>query len=197
MLRRRFARVDAEESGSPQDSGAAADGPAAEGDLEPRAADAPPAPGEDTWATLPHLVLIDGGIGQVNAAAATLALAGFGAIPVVGLVKGDTKGHLPYGFMRPGNAKPLALPKDAPALHLVQRIDEEAHRFAITYHRKLRSKGMTRSVMEEIPGIGPKRKKALLQAFGSLDGIRQASVEQLAALPGMTRKAAEEIKALI
>jgi excinuclease ABC subunit C len=197
VLRRRFARVDAEESGSTQDSGAAADGTAAEVDLEPRAADAPPSPGEDTWATLPNLVLIDGGIGQVNAAAATLALAGFGAIPVVGLVKGDTKGHLPYGFMRPGNSKPLALPKDAPALHLVQRIDEEAHRFAITYHRKLRSKGMTRSVMEEIPGIGPKRKKALLQAFGSLDGIRQASVEQLAALPGMTRKAAEEIKALI
>ncbi len=199
VLRRRFARVDAEESGSAQDAGAldGADG-AAEVELDQTdAADSQPSRGEDTWATLPHLVLIDGGIGQVNAAAATLAAAGFGAIPVVGLVKGDTKGHLPYGFVRPANSTPLTLPANAPALHLVQRIDEEAHRFAITYHRKLRSKGMTRSVMEEIPGIGPKRKKALLQAFGSLDGIRQASVEQLAALPGMTRKAAEELKALI
>ncbi len=200
VLRRRFARVDAEESGSTQDSGALApaEATAADADGEPRdAGDPAPSGGEDTWATLPNLVLIDGGIGQVNAAAATLAAAGFGAIPVVGLVKGATKGHLPYGFMRPGNSTPLALPTNAPALHLVQRIDEEAHRFAITYHRKLRSKGMTRSVMEEIPGIGPKRKKALLQAFGSLDGIRQASVEQLAALPGMTRKVAEELKALI
>ena len=201
VLRRRFARVDAEDSGtSAQDVGAEApdDGTAAEVDLaQPDPAGTSSASNEDTWATLPQLVLIDGGIAQVNAAAVTLAEAGFGSIPVVGLVKGNTKGHLPYGFVRPGNATPLAIPKDAPGLHLVQRIDEEAHRFAINYHRKLRSKGMTRSVMEEIPGIGPKRKKALLQAFGSLDGIRQASVEQLAALPGMTRKAAEEIKALI
>jgi excinuclease ABC subunit C len=201
VLRRRFARVDAEDSGtSAQDVGAEApdDGTAAEVDLaRPDPAGTSSASNEDTWATLPQLVLIDGGIAQVNAAAVTLAEAGFGSIPVVGLVKGNTKGHLPYGFVRPGNATPLAIPKDAPGLHLVQRIDEEAHRFAINYHRKLRSKGMTRSLMEEIPGIGPKRKKALLQAFGSLDGIRQASVEQLAALPGMTRKAAEEIKALI
>ncbi|HEY1015132.1 MAG TPA: excinuclease ABC subunit UvrC [Herpetosiphonaceae bacterium] len=152
---------------------------------------------DSTWSVLPDLVLIDGGIGQTNAAAATLAAAGFDAIPVIGLVKGDNKGHLPYGVIRPGNSTPLALPANSPALHLLQRIDEEAHRFAITYHRKLRSKGMTRSVIEEIPGVGPKRKKALLKAFGSLDGIRAASVEEIAALPGMTRKAAEEIKALI
>jgi len=79
----------------------------------------------------------------------------------------------------------------------VQRIDEEAHRFAITYHRKLRGKSALKSSLEEIPGIGPKRKKALIQAFGSLDGIRQASVDELAAVPGMTRKAAEELKGLL
>ena len=152
---------------------------------------------DDTWTVLPDLVLIDGGIGQVNAAAATLADAGFGMIPVVGLVKGDAKGHLPYGLIRPHNSTPLTFAQNSPALHLVQRIDEEAHRFAITYHRKLRTKGMTRSLMDDIPGIGPKRKKALLKAFGSLDAIRQASIEEIAALPGMTRKAAEEIKALL
>jgi excinuclease ABC subunit C len=201
VLRRRFARVDdggAEAAADSADS-LPTDGTAEEVALEQsgETSGAAAMQAADTWATLPDLVLIDGGIGQVNAAAATLAAAGFAHIPVVGLVKGDTKGHLPYGFVRPGNSAPLPLPKNAPALHLVQRIDEEAHRFAIAYHRKLRSKGMTRSVMEEIPGIGPKRKKALLKAFGSLDGIRQASVEDIAALPGMTRKAAEEVKALI
>lgn len=200
VLRRRFARVDqAANAEQSIEQGLPSDGAAAEVDLtaNPEAMTSALAVPEDTWAVLPDLVLIDGGIGQVNAAAATLAAAGFSHIPVVGLVKGDNKGHLPFGFVRPGHAQPLALPRNDPALHLVQRIDEEAHRFAITYHRKLRSKGMTRSVMEEIPGIGPKRKKALLQAFGSLDGIRQASIEEIAALPGMTRKAAEEIKSLI
>lgn len=205
VLRRRFARVDAEESGiGDRGSGEelSVNGTAIEIDVASETTNTDPRPpipdpAANTWSTLPDLVLIDGGIGQVNAAAATLKAAGFAYIPVVGLVKGDNKGHLPYGLMRPGNSKPIVLPKDAAALHLVQRIDEEAHRFAITYHRKLRSKGMTRSVMEEIPGIGPKRKKTLLNAFGSLDGIRKASVEDIAALPGMTRKAAEEIKALI
>ena len=205
VLRRRFARVDAEELGiRDQESREelSVNGTAIEIDVASETTNTDPRPpipdpAANTWSTLPDLVLIDGGIGQVNAAAATLKAAGFAYIPVVGLVKGDNKGHLPYGLMRPGNSKPIVLPKDAAALHLVQRIDEEAHRFAITYHRKLRSKGMTRSVMEEIPGIGPKRKKTLLNAFGSLDGIRKASVEDIAALPGMTRKAAEEIKALI
>ena len=181
VLQRRFARADE-------------DGPAAEGPATIAAATKAP---DETWTSLPDLVLIDGGIGQVNAAAAVLAEQGFDAIPVVGLVKGDHKGHLPYGFIQPGNSTPITVEQNSPALHLAQRIDEEAHRFAINYHRKLRSKGMTRSIMEDIPGVGPKRKKTLLQAFGSLDGIRNASIEEIAALPGMTRKVAEEIKALI
>jgi len=158
---------------------------------------AEPTNNDETWAVLPDLILIDGGIGQVNAAAKTLAAAGFEHIPVVGLVKGDTKGHLPYGLVKPGQRVPIAFAQNDPGLHLVQRIDEEAHRFAISYHRKLRTKGMLRSTMEDIPGIGPKRKKALINAFGSLEGIRNASIEELAAVPGMTRKAAEEIKGLL
>lgn len=183
VLQRRFARAD--------DTGQT-DEP------EPtEQASAEPTNNDETWAVLPDLILIDGGIGQVNAAAKTLAAAGFEHIPVVGLVKGDTKGHLPYGLVKPGQRVPIAFAQNDPGLHLVQRIDEEAHRFAISYHRKLRTKGMLRSTMEDIPGIGPKRKKALINAFGSLDGIRNASIEELAAVPGMTRKAAEEIKGLL
>lgn len=183
VLQRRFARAD--------DTGQT-DEP------EPtEQASAEPSNNDETWAVLPDLILIDGGIGQVNAAAKTLAAAGFEHIPVVGLVKGDTKGHLPYGLVKPGQRVPIAFAQNDPGLHLVQRIDEEAHRFAISYHRKLRTKGMLRSTMEDIPGIGPKRKKALINAFGSLEGIRNASIEELAAVPGMTRKAAEEIKGLL
>ncbi|GAA5526597.1 excinuclease ABC subunit UvrC [Herpetosiphon gulosus] len=183
VLQRRFARAD--DTGQ-TDEPAPTDQPNAE-----------PSNNDETWAVLPDLILIDGGIGQVNAAAKTLAAAGFEHIPVVGLVKGDTKGHLPYGLVKPGQRVPIAFAQNDPGLHLVQRIDEEAHRFAISYHRKLRTKGMLRSTMEDIPGIGPKRKKALINAFGSLEGIRNASIEELAAVPGMTRKAAEEIKGLL
>ena len=80
---------------------------------------------------------------------------------------------------------------------MVQRVDEEAHRFAITYHRKLRSKAALASPLEEISGIGPKRKKALLKAFGSLAALRAASVDEIAAVPGMTRKAAEQLKGML
>ena len=89
------------------------------------------------------------------------------------------------------------LSRSSPALHLVQRIDEEAHRFAITYHRTLRDKSTFNSPLAEIRGIGPKRKKALLKQFGSLEAIRRASIEELAAVPGMTRKAAEDLKATL
>ncbi|MFD3162316.1 excinuclease ABC subunit UvrC [Herpetosiphon sp. NSE202] len=183
VLQRRFARAD--DTGQSEDP-EPVEQPSAE-----------PASNDETWTILPDLILIDGGIGQVNAAAKTLAAAGFEHIPVVGLVKGDTKGHLPFGLVKPGQRVPIAFAQNDPGLHLVQRIDEEAHRFAISYHRKLRTKGMLRSTMEDIPGIGPKRKKALINAFGSLDGIRNASIEELAAVPGMTRKAAEEIKGLL
>ncbi len=148
----------------------------------------------ERWAELPDLLLVDGGQGQVAAAQAALNELGFTQIPVVGVAKGPDRNR--FDLVRAGQ-EPIALARDSKALALVQRIDEEAHRFAITYHRKLRAKAALRSPLEEIPGIGPKRKRALLKAFGSLDGIRQASVEEIAAVPGMTRKAAEELKSLL
>jgi len=153
------------------------------------------APPASAWAELPDLVLIDGGRAQVNVALAALREAGFAQIPVVGVAKGPDRDR--FDLVCPDRPEALALERSSPALHLVRRIDEEAHRFAIAYHRKLRGKAALTSTLEEIPGIGPRRKKALLQAFGSLDGIRRASVEELAAVPGMNRKAAETIKGLL
>jgi excinuclease ABC subunit C len=149
----------------------------------------------DKWANLPDLLLIDGGRAQLNAALSALQTLGFAHIPVVGVAKGVDRNR--FDLVRPEYAEPVVLARDSKALHLVQRIDEEAHRFAITYHRKLRAKEVFTSPLEDVPNIGPKRKRALLKAFGSLDAIRQASVEELAAVPGMTRKAAEELKSTL
>ena len=145
-----------------------------------------------TWAVLPDLVLVDGGRGQVNAAVAALHALGFDHSPVVGVAKGPDRNR--FDLVRPTSDELLVLARTSSALNLVQRIDEEAHRFAITYHRKLRGKNALTSKLETIPGIGPKRKKALLQAFGSLDGIRKATLDELAAVPGMTKPAAEALK---
>ncbi|HEY8415851.1 MAG TPA: helix-hairpin-helix domain-containing protein, partial [Thermaerobacter sp.] len=93
----------------------------------------------------------------------------------------------------PGRPDPIVIPRDSPALHLLQRIRDEAHRFALSYHRKLRQRATLHSVLEEVPGIGPRRRKALLEAFGSLDAIARATEDELAAVPGMTRKAAEAV----
>jgi excinuclease ABC subunit C len=90
--------------------------------------------------------------------------------------------------------EPLVLPGNSSALHLLQRIRDEAHRFALTYHRSLRKKMSTHSVLQDIPGIGPKRMKNLIKAFGSVAGIKNASLEQLASVSGMNRKAAEVLK---
>jgi excinuclease ABC subunit C len=149
----------------------------------------------EKWADLPDLVLIDGGKGQVNAAVAAMDALGFAQIPVVGVAKGPDRNR--FDLVRPESDSVIVLERTSRAINLVQRIDEEAHRFAITYHRKLRGKSALKSNLEEIPGIGPKRKKALILAFGSLDGIRKATVEELAAVPGMTKKAAEELKSLL
>ncbi len=150
---------------------------------------------DERWAELPDLLIIDGGKPQVNAAKAVLDELSFGHIPVVGATKGPTRDR--FDLQLPHAPAPIVLPRTSPALHLVQQIDEEAHRFAITYHRKLRDKNAFVSPLVEIPGIGPKRKQALLKHFGSLEGIRQASVDELASVPGMTRKAAEELKNLM
>lgn len=147
------------------------------------------------WDVLPDLLLIDGGRGQVNSALEALHEVGLAHIPTVGVAKGVGRNR--FDLVRADQAAMVVLERDSKALHLIQQIDEEAHRFAITYHRKLRDKATLRSPLEDITGIGPKRKRALLKAFGSLDGIRQASLDELAAVPGMTRKAAEELKAML
>ncbi|XEQ94201.1 UvrABC system protein C [Sporomusa carbonis] len=136
---------------------------------------------------VPDLIIIDGGKGQLNAALPVIRAAGLIEVPVVGLAK-----EFEHIF-REGISEPLILPRHSQALYLVQRIRDEAHRFAITYHRKLRSKRNMVSVLDHIPGIGSKRRKALWDHFGSLAKIKAAEVEELAAVPGMTTPAAEAV----
>jgi excinuclease ABC subunit C len=155
--------------------------------------DEPEQPGqapESAWAMIPNLVIIDGGKGQLNAALEVLDEFELrDAIPIVGLAKREEELFLP------GNPDPVILPRKSPALFLVQRIRDEAHRFGVTYHRNLRGKSAIRSSLDDVAGIGPKRRKALLTKFGSLEAIRAATVEELAAVEGMTRRAAEDLKA--
>ncbi|MEN6412964.1 MAG: excinuclease ABC subunit UvrC [Veillonellales bacterium] len=136
---------------------------------------------------LPDLIVIDGGKGQLNAALAVIRGVGLADIPVVGLAK-----EFEYIF-REGESDPVILPRDSQALYLIQRIRDEAHRFAITYHRKLRSKRNLVSVLDHVAGIGPKRRKALWDTFGSLPKIKAASLAELAAAPGMTLPAAQAV----
>jgi excinuclease ABC subunit C len=136
---------------------------------------------------LPDLIIIDGGKGQLHAALEIIRGVGLHEIPVVGLAK-----EFEHIF-REGISEPLILPRHSQSLYLVQRIRDEAHRFAITYHRKLRSKRNMVSVLDHVEGIGPKRRKALWDHFGSLAKIKAASVEEMAAVPGMTLPAAEAV----
>ncbi len=158
---------------------------------------------DETWAEIPDLILIDGGIGQLNGALEVLHELRFDHIPAVGVVKGLHRDRfdllLPPGLshVEGGASELIVLKRDSAALRLIQTIDEETDRFAKNYHRSLRTKSALTSTLEEIPGIGPRRRQALMKAFGSLDGIRAATVEQLSAVPGMTKKSAEEIKGLL
>jgi excinuclease ABC subunit C len=120
----------------------------------------------------PGLLLIDGGLGQLGRAVKVLTELGLD-IPVAGLAKRMEEVYLP------GSSEPVRIPRDEPALYLLQRVRDEAHRFAITYHRSLRGKRMVDSVLDEVVGVGPTRKKALLRAFGSLKRLREASIGQL------------------
>lgn len=164
-------------------------------DVDDQAATTQPATETDAWALLPDLILIDGGVGQLNAACAVLQTLGFAHLPIIGVVKGPKRDR--FDILRPHASELLVLERNSPALGVVQTIDEETDRFAKQYHRSLRASSMKRSTLEEIAGIGPKRRQALIKAFGSLDAIRQASIDELAAVPGMTRKSAEELKSLL
>ncbi len=145
---------------------------------------------ERRWA-MPDLVVIDGGRGQVAAAKAVLDELGLHDLAVVGLAKEREELFLP------GRPDPVVLAATSPALYLVQRLRDEAHRFAITYHRDLRAKRTVRSAFDDLPGVGPKRKRELLKVFGSIKRVREASVEQIAAVPGIGRSLAERIKATL
>ena len=131
------------------------------------------------FAYRPNLVVVDGGLPQVNAAARALEEAGVVDVTVVGLAKRLEEVWLP------GEEFPVVLPRTSEGLYLLQRLRDEAHRFAVTFHRQRRSKAMTASRLDGIPGLGEKRRKALLNRFGSVKRIRQASVEELAAVPGI------------
>jgi excinuclease ABC subunit C len=145
---------------------------------------------DENWRVMPDLVIIDGGKGQLGIAVEVLSDLGLlGKIPVVGLAKREEE------IFRPGESNPIWLKRGSQALYLVQRIRDEAHRFAITFHRNLRRKEQTRSKLDDVKGIGPARRKALLTYYGGdLEKVRQATVEELAAIPGMNRRSAQAVK---
>lgn len=147
--------------------------------------------------TAPDLILIDGGKGQVASAWAALADLGLAAIPMLGVAKGEERKPGLETLIFPEGREPLQLPPEHPALHLIQEIRDEAHRFAITGHRAQRGKARKTSKLESIPGIGPARRKALVAQFGGLPGVLGASLDQLAAVPGISRDLAEKIYAAL
>jgi excinuclease ABC subunit C len=138
----------------------------------------------------PDIFLIDGGKGQLNAALAALRAVEV-TVPIVGLAKENEELFLP------GQSLPVILERDSQALYLVQRVRDEAHRFAVTFHRQKRAKSTVKSALDELPGIGPKRRQALIKEFGSVKRIREASVEEIAAVDGISAALAAQIKAAL
>jgi excinuclease ABC subunit C len=139
---------------------------------------------------LPDLVMVDGGAGQLSAALHALEAIGV-SLPVIGLAKQMEE------IYAPGQSEPLRLPRTSPALHLIQRLRDEAHRFANAYHQKLRKRRIQESVLDEVDGLGAKRKLALLQSFGSIQRLRAASVDEIAAVPGVGPKLAAVVKGFL
>ena len=145
--------------------------------------------GDEGWGAIPDLVIVDGGRGQVSAAHDVMRNLAVDDIPLAGLAKREEL------LFVVDTAEPIRLDRRSQGMYLVQRIRDEAHRFAISYHRRLRAQRASRSPLDRIAGIGPTRKKALLRKFGSLQAIRAASAEEIAATPGLTRRVAEQLKA--
>lgn len=144
------------------------------------------------WSVLPNLIIIDGGKGQLSSALKILDEFGLReVVPIVGLAKREEEVFVP------DQSQPIILPPRSQALYLVQRIRDEAHRFAITYNRNLRRKAGVASQLDSIPGIGPQKRKALLKTFGSVKKIQQATIEEITAVPGITFALAETIKSLL
>ena len=142
---------------------------------------------DESFSRFPDLILIDGGKGQLSAATDVLESVSMANIPVVGLAKEYEEVY------RPGRGRPAEFPDDSEGLKLLQRVRDEAHRFAVDYHRRLRQKRTVRSSLDSIRGVGPKRKKALLNTFNSVERIRKASLEELKSVPGLPEGVAERV----
>ncbi len=145
--------------------------------------------GDAKFSWLPDLLVVDGGRGQLNIALEVLEEMGYAYLPAIGLAERSET------IILPNDPTPIALDRHDPALHVLQRIRDEAHRFAITYHRSLRSKNALYSVLDKIPGVGPKRRRALFDAFVTIDAIKAADMEALTKAPGVNRPAAEAVYA--
>jgi excinuclease ABC subunit C len=141
-----------------------------------------------TWTVTPDLVLIDGGRGQLNAAVSAMNETDAGSVPAASLAKENEEIFITQ------EAKSIVLPRSSPALQLLQRLRDEAHRFALSYHRKVHKRKSFASALDGIPGIGPKRKQALLRHLGSVQAIRETSVEELTVTKGMNQNLAKKIK---
>ena len=142
----------------------------------------------NTWAIIPDLVLIDGGKGQLNAALSAMGEVSAFSVPVASLAKENEEIFIPR------RAEPIILPRSSPGLQLLQRLRDEAHRFALGYYQKIRKRETFASVFDNMVGIGPKRKRALLKRFGSVQSIKEASIEELAATRGMTESLAKRVR---
>lgn len=143
---------------------------------------------DESWARLPDLLIVDGGKGQLSAAMEVMRELDIEGVPVAALAKEHEEIFLPEV------AEPILLPRTAQSLYLVQRIRDEAHRFALSYHQRVRQRRAFKSALDDIPGVGPKRKAALLRHFGTVKQIREASTDEIAAVEGMTIKLAESVK---
>ena len=160
--------------------------------LSQETAKSPGAKVDQAFGLLPNLILIDGGKGQLRRAADVLKSFGLDEkVPIVGLAKRHEE------LFQLKRRDPIILPRNSQALFLVQRVRDEAHRFALSHHRTQRRRSGITSQLDTIQGIGPARRKALLQTFGDLDGIRSAEIEEIETIPGINRDLAERVKAEI
>ena len=141
---------------------------------------------DERFGARPDLLVVDGGKPQLTAAMNQLEALGLG-IPVCGLAKSDEEVFVPW------DETPVVLPSGSASLYLIKQVRDESHRFAITFHRELRDKAMTVSVLDEVPGVGPKRKKAIMRHFGSMKKLRAASPQEIAEVKGVPEAVAEEI----
>jgi excinuclease ABC subunit C len=197
VLRRRFKRLLDEAPRAPDDvaveSEAGRDAPALSAPSESIDSAAPAdVSDDDTDSPWPDLVLIDGGQGQLTVATETLTQLGITDVPLVGIAKGQDREAGRETFFVPGK-NPFKLPPRDPLLYFVERLRDEAHRFAIGSHRARRKKNIREAGLQEIPGIGPARKRALLRHFGTLKAIERASLPDLAQVPGINAETARKV----